>query len=76
MISGTRDQHTPIEETRALFAAAAAPKELWAVDGAAHVNLHRFAGAEYERRVSEFLSRYLSPIGSSSPIAQRSMPKG
>ena len=60
MISGTRDQNTPIEEARALFAAAAAPKEFWAVDGAAHVNLHPFARAEYERRVSEFLRRYLS----------------
>jgi len=77
MISGTRDEHTPIEETKALFAAAAAPKELWSVDGAAHVNLHRFAGAEYERRVSEFLKRYLSSIGSASPLVRNgSMPKG
>src|SRR5581483_9345354 len=44
MISGTRDQHTLIEETRVLFASAVAPKELWEVRGAAHVNLHRFAG--------------------------------
>ena len=34
-----------------------------AVHGAAHVNLCRFVGAEYERRVSELLRRYLNPAG-------------
>lgn len=29
------------------------------VDGAAHVNLHLYARAEYERRVTAFLESYL-----------------
>jgi fermentation-respiration switch protein FrsA (DUF1100 family) len=32
MISGTHDHHTAIEQARALFAAAAAPKEFWLPD--------------------------------------------
>ena len=32
------------------------PKQLWLVPGAAHVDLDRFAGAEYERRVLDFLA--------------------
>jgi fermentation-respiration switch protein FrsA (DUF1100 family) len=60
ILSGTVDRHTSIEESRSLFEAAAAPKDFWAVEGAAHVNLHRFAKGEYERRVSSFLETYMT----------------
>jgi fermentation-respiration switch protein FrsA (DUF1100 family) len=60
VLSGTADRHTSIEEARSLFEAAAAPKDFWAVEGAAHVNLHRFAQGEYERRVSSFLGTYMA----------------
>jgi fermentation-respiration switch protein FrsA (DUF1100 family) len=59
ILTGTRDQHTAVEEARAIFAAAHAPKAIWEVDGAAHVNLHSYAKAEYERRVGAFLGAYL-----------------
>ena len=59
IISGTRDEHTTLEEARAIFAAAHAPKTFWAVEDAAHVNMHSYAKAEYERRVGEFLARNL-----------------
>jgi fermentation-respiration switch protein FrsA (DUF1100 family) len=59
ILNGTRDAHTSLKEAQALFAAASNPKEFWAVPGAAHVNLHTYAKAEYERRVGEFLARYL-----------------
>ena len=55
ILSGTRDEHTTADETRALFAQAPEPKRLWLVPGAAHVDLHRFASREYERRVLGFL---------------------
>ena len=55
ILSGTLDQHTSIGEARALFAAASKPKDFWAVEGAAHVNLHNYAKEEYERRVLSFL---------------------
>ncbi|HEY3567424.1 MAG TPA: alpha/beta fold hydrolase [Thermoanaerobaculia bacterium] len=56
VISGTADQHTTPAQAKALFARAPDPKRLWLVPGAAHVDLDRFAGAEYERRVLEFLA--------------------
>jgi alpha-beta hydrolase superfamily lysophospholipase len=57
--SGSADRHTSLDETRRLFAAARAPKALWIVDGAEHVDLHAWAPAEYERRIGGFLARYL-----------------
>jgi uncharacterized protein len=58
-IAGENDEHTKIEESRALFAAAAGSKELWVVTGAKHEDLLRFAGQEYERRILLFFDRYL-----------------
>jgi uncharacterized protein len=60
LIHGTEDRHTLIDEARTVFARAAEPKQLWEVPGAAHVDLHRYAKEQYERRVGEFLGRYLS----------------
>ena len=37
-----------LPESQALFDAAAEPKQLWLLDGAAHVDMHAFAKAEYE----------------------------
>ena len=59
VIGGALDVQTPAVETHRVFAAAQAPKQLWIVDGAAHVDLHGYAGSEYERRVGAFLVRYL-----------------
>jgi len=59
IIAGTRDRHTPLAESRALFGAATEPKEFWAVEGAAHQDLSAFAPNEYERRVVSFLSAHL-----------------
>ena len=58
-LAGTMDRDTPIDEAKSLFAAAAGPKQAWWVDGAAHVDLHRFAGSEYEQRVQAFLECHL-----------------
>lgn len=57
--SGADDQHTPWVETVRLFDAANEPKQLWRVDGAAHVDLHAFAPQDYERHVLHFLARHL-----------------
>jgi len=59
-IAGTTDRDTTLPESQALFAAAAEPKQLWLVDGAAHVDMLAFAGAEYERRVLAFLAKNLN----------------
>src|SRR5262249_13073481 len=52
IISGSADRHTPLAETQRIFAATSSPKELWIVDGAAHVDLHAFAPAAYETKVA------------------------
>ena len=59
VIGGAQDRHTPPDETRRIFAAAHAPKQLWLVDGAAHVDLHAFSKEEYESRVGKFLAAHL-----------------
>lgn len=59
LVSGTRDEHTTWAETQRLFAAANEPKELWAVEGAAHVDLHAFDPGRYEAKVLSFLARHL-----------------
>ncbi len=58
-IAGTTDRNTTIEESKALFAAAAEPKQSWWVDGAAHVDMYHFVGQEYEQRVLAFLATNL-----------------
>ncbi|MDB6056716.1 MAG: alpha/beta hydrolase, partial [Verrucomicrobiales bacterium] len=58
-IAGTEDQQTTFAEAKALFAAAAEPKQFWSVEGAGHVNLHRYAKVEYENRVLQFLRQNL-----------------
>ena len=57
--AGTADPYTTRRESRALFERAPAPKELWEVEEAAHVDLHAFAPAEYERRIGAFLAQNL-----------------
>jgi alpha-beta hydrolase superfamily lysophospholipase len=57
--AGSIDRHTTLPETRRIFAAANAPKELWIVEGAAHVDLFRFDRAGYEAHVGTFLADHL-----------------
>jgi uncharacterized protein len=55
VIGGTDDQHTTATDTQLLFAAAAQPKELWLIVGAAHVDYFETAGEAYRERVLGFL---------------------
>lgn len=59
LIAGDQDRHTRLVESQALFAAAAEPKQLWIVPGAAHINLYDFDTAGYEARVGGFLAAHL-----------------
>ena len=49
--SGTADLHTTEPETRAMFSAAQEPKQLWLVDGAAHVDLLREDALQYREQM-------------------------
>ena len=59
-IAGTTDRDTTRAESQALFDAAAEPKQLWLVEGAAHVDMLGYAKAEYEQRVLAFLATSLN----------------
>lgn len=61
IISGAKDWHTTAAETQRIFDAASQPRQLWIVDGAAHVDLHKFGPGTYEDRVGAFLGQYLRP---------------
>ena len=58
-VAGEADEHATLEEMKTLYALANAPKELWIIAGAKHVDFHNFAPAEYEARVLDFLRRRL-----------------
>lgn len=58
-IAGANDQHTTLPESRELYEMALAPKEFWVVDGAAHVDLHKFQKEDYEARVLSFFNDHL-----------------
>lgn len=59
LIAGGADEHTPLEESMAMYRAAAEPKELWVVAGARHVDLERYAGEAYRRRLLLFFNTWL-----------------
>lgn len=57
--SGVQDRHTTWAETQRLHAVAVAPREIWGVADAAHVDLYRHDPLAYEARVIGFLARHL-----------------
>jgi fermentation-respiration switch protein FrsA (DUF1100 family) len=59
VVAGTQDRRTSLAESRRLFERAPGPKRFWAVEGARHQDLHRFAGRQYERTILEFLGEFL-----------------
>jgi dipeptidyl aminopeptidase/acylaminoacyl peptidase len=69
LISPRQDALVSPQQSDRLFAAAHEPKELFAVPGAAHSEAHAVAGDEYERRVLDFLARYLdgAPARAAAP---------
>ncbi len=71
LIAGERDRHTPLAQSRRLFDAAPAPKTLWVVRGAEHVDFHRVDPLEYEHRVVAFLDATLRKSAARScPLSQ------
>ncbi|MEO2033367.1 MAG: alpha/beta fold hydrolase [Planctomycetaceae bacterium] len=77
IMSGTVDRHTTEADTRAMFKAAAEPKQLWLLDGADHEDLYDFNPQEYETRLLEFFEQHLITAGSTLPtrhvVSERSV---
>jgi fermentation-respiration switch protein FrsA (DUF1100 family) len=59
LIHGGNDTLVPAESSRALFAAAREPKQLWLLDGMEHGEDRALLAGEHERRVTDFFDRYL-----------------
>ena len=57
IIAGALDRNTRPADTKMLYDAAPHRKEMWTVYRAGHVDLHRAATAEYEKRVLAFLDQ-------------------
>jgi pimeloyl-ACP methyl ester carboxylesterase len=72
LIAGTDDHYTRLSESRALYARAQSPKELWEVIGAGHEDLHAYTPVEYERRVGGFLAMHLRPFVMPTELSARS----
>lgn len=62
LVHGSEDRHTSLTEARRLYDAVRAPKTLYVVEGAAHVDLHAHSTAEYEARVGAFLLSHLRTL--------------
>jgi uncharacterized protein len=57
--SGSEDRHTTLDETKRIFQTANPPKELWIVEGAAHVDLYTFDPKTYQTKIADFLAKHL-----------------
>ncbi|TGK59201.1 alpha/beta hydrolase [Leptospira wolffii] len=60
VISGKDDLYTFESESLNMYQKAPAPKELWLIDKAGHVDLYAFAKIEYENRILSFIERYMN----------------
>ena len=58
-IAGEKDEHTTIDESQTLFAAASEPKELWIVPDAKHIDFYLLVKEEYEQKVLSFFEKNL-----------------
>lgn len=59
IVGGTEDDATRVEDSRALYEAAAGPKSLWLVEGADHVETSKLFDRAYRNRVRTFFARTL-----------------
>lgn len=71
LIVGSDDEHTRLDESLAMYAAAAQPKALWVVQGARHVDLYAYAGNAYRQRVGAFLAERLRAEKTPRAIGER-----
>jgi uncharacterized protein len=60
LIAGGADTHASMPEMQLLFDRAAAPKTLWVIPGAEHLDFHWHYRDAYEQRVLAFLKPLLA----------------
>jgi alpha-beta hydrolase superfamily lysophospholipase len=59
VLTGAEDLHATASEAQLLYERCRGPRELWVVPGAKHNDILEVGGAAYQRRVLDFLSRWL-----------------
>jgi uncharacterized protein len=74
LIGGTGDPDTRVEDSEALYRAAAGRRALWLVEGADHVETSILWNEEYRRRVRSFFAGSLGEPGLAAPRAQPDQP--
>jgi fermentation-respiration switch protein FrsA (DUF1100 family) len=57
IIHGTDDEIIPVDMARRVFAAAGEPKKLYLIDGAHHNDTYLVGGAEYVKRLRDFINK-------------------
>lgn len=62
VVHGAEDRHTTLAAARRVYDAIRAPNAMYVVEGAAHVDLHVYARAEYERRIGAFMIAHLRAL--------------
>jgi dipeptidyl aminopeptidase/acylaminoacyl peptidase len=60
LIAGDEDEYVPLSMEKALYAAAAPPKEIWIVPKARHLHFERVAPDSYPARLVDFFDRTLN----------------
>lgn len=62
VINGSIDKHTTLSEAKRLYDNAHEPKEFWAVEGAAHIDIYKYKAEEYQNRILYFFENNLKKI--------------
>ncbi len=75
ILAGTADNRTTIQETRQLFSRAPQPKQFWQLKHAGHVDLYKFAPAQYRQRILSFLEHHLRYSRASGNPATTNTPR-
>ena len=58
-VIGSKDRHSTVLESKKMFLQAKEPKELWIIDGAGHANFDKFLGEEYNKKILDFLEKWM-----------------
>lgn len=59
IIAGSKDEHTTINESKAMYQAIKSPKEFWELTEASHQNFHRLETEVYEKKILNFFDKWL-----------------
>jgi alpha-beta hydrolase superfamily lysophospholipase len=74
LICGLEDHNIPPRHTRAIYAAAIGPKQMWLVAGAGHTQAQGRAPEEFQQRVTQFFGALHAAKLAATPAHQAAVP--